>query len=214
MKASTLILDVDGVIFDSNQFKEENIYQAAFEHADEQIAASFTRYFTGLNGIPRETKIRDFFVNQPQKAEAILATYNALNESGLDKIEFTINALEVIRSASEEYNLIALSGGAETEVKELFQRNKIDSFFQNILGGPKTKMQHLAELNVNPPVYFIGDSKVDYEAAVSIGAHFVFMWQYTQFSDWENFFSDNRVDIIKNLTELNQLIQKSNIENA
>lgn len=214
MYFKTLILDVDGVIFDSNYFKEQNIKTAALQYCSTEQADAFVSYFTNLNGIPREIKIREFFKDNPNLGENILHCYNMLNESSLSSVTFTEGAKDGISILADSFNLIALSGGAQQEIEELFKINNISHHFKMILGGPTTKTEHLVKLNLNSPVYFIGDSKVDYEAAESIGANFIFMWQYTQFSDWENYFSDKRIITIKNLSELNQLIQKSNIENA
>ncbi len=196
----TIILDVDGVIFDSNQLKEQNIKRAASQVLHGVALNDFVHRFTSQNGITRQTKIAFQFGENTPNYHLVLNAYEELNNTSLYSVDFTNNAKEIIEELSRTSRLIALSGGEEREVKRLFDVKEITAFFDKICGGPKGKKEHLDELNLKGEVWFFGDSKMDYESAKHIGAKFIFLSDYTQMTDWEAFFSDkNEVSVSDNL---------------
>jgi phosphoglycolate phosphatase-like HAD superfamily hydrolase len=198
----TIILDVDGVIFDSNGIKEKNIFKAALTYIEIQTAKKFTAYFTRLNGVPRETKIFSYFSKDPAVARSILDLYNMLNNQSLYSVVLTKGALQFIQYCYDKFYIIALSGGAESEVKKLMRIHHISQYFKGIFGGPLTKEQNLKNIRLENPVLYIGDSKVDYEIANKISADFIFMYGYTQFRNWKDFFCKRKQKSIENLEEL------------
>jgi phosphoglycolate phosphatase-like HAD superfamily hydrolase len=52
------------------------------------------------------------------------------------------------------------------------------------------------------PAVFIGDSKYDYECAREANIDFIFVYKYSEFIGWQDYFSDKRVTIISDLREL------------
>ena len=197
-----MIFDVDGVIFDSNALKADNIRSAAEEFVPQEEAEKFTEWFTGLNGIPREIKVHKWFADKGT-AEGILESYTRRNEETLYDVAFTDGARQLLENASEGHELIALSGGEVGEVRTLFERKGIRSYFREVLGGPKTKQENLVPVTLHHPIVYVGDSRIDYECAVDIGADFVFMAAYTQFSGWQSYFAGKTgVRIIQTLEEL------------
>ncbi|MGA1465557.1 MAG: HAD family hydrolase [Balneolaceae bacterium] len=197
-----MIFDVDGVIFDSNALKADNIRSAAAEFVSRQEAEKFTEWFTGLNGIPREIKVHKWFADK-RTAEGILESYTRRNEETLYEVAFTAGARQLLETASKSHELIALSGGEVGEVRTLFERRGIRSYFREVLGGPKTKQENLAPVTLHHPLLYVGDSRIDYECAAEIGADFVFMAAYTQFFGWQSYFAgETGVRIIQTLEEL------------
>jgi phosphoglycolate phosphatase-like HAD superfamily hydrolase len=198
---ATVILDVDGVIFDSNQLKENNIQKAASLFLNGEKLKDFVRHFTSQNGVTRQTKIAAQFGEETVEYSTVLKTYERLNEESLYSVEFTEKAQAVIEMLSKKCKLIALSGGEEREVKKLFEVKGIDSYFDAICGGPKSKKDHLNELDLKDDVWFFGDSKMDFESANHIGAKFIFLFGHTQMENWESFFGSNsNVSISYNLS--------------
>lgn len=196
----TIILDVDGVIFDSNLLKENNIRQAASQLLQGEALDDFVHRFTSQNGVTRQTKIAAQFGVDTSDYQLVLDTYEKLNETSLYEVSFTENAKEVIAELSNTCRLIALSGGEEREVRKLFEIKGITAFFDKICGGPKGKKEHLDELKIEGDVWFFGDSKMDFESAKHIGARFIFLFGYTQMKDWKVFFSDKEeVSVSDNL---------------
>lgn len=195
----TIIFDLDGVLFDSNQIKENNIYQASCEFVGKEIAQKFCSYFTGLNGIPRGVKINNFFSDNTEMAKALLDRYNQLNQESIFQAPQTPGVKDFLIWCKERYTLFVLSGGAENEIKKLLNKNNLSSFFQNIMGGPLNKSQNLEAASFEYPVLYFGDSKVDYETAKKFNFDFVFMYGYTQFSEWRHFFEDKNCTLTENL---------------
>jgi phosphoglycolate phosphatase-like HAD superfamily hydrolase len=198
----TLILDVDGVILDSNFLKEENIFKAASDYVNSETAENFASYFTSLNGVPREKKIFSFFKDEIL-AQNILNKYNSLNVNTLQNVELTSGVIDFFEKVKGKLRIIALSGGDEKEVKYILNHKKILSNFDLVLGGPLTKEENLDNYPVDKPALYIGDSKVDYEVATSIDATFIFMYGYTQFSDWKHFFENK--DDVRSIKDFNEI---------
>lgn len=198
-----LILDVDGVIFDSNALKERNILQAASALCDSETAQSFCRYFTRNNGLPREAKIFGYFAGREALAGELLKKYNALNAEMLHDVAFTEGALEKIQALSHRFGLVGLSGGLETEVHELFAHKGLSQYFFHIRGGPLTKEANLRAFTDFEIALYVGDSEADFRAARAFGIPFCFMHGYTQFEGWESFLEAYPdVHVIRHLSEL------------
>ncbi len=202
MKAfKSTILDVDGVLFDSNTLKHDNMRKAASEFAEGERLEEFLSYFILHNGLPREIKIEKYFGKDTMISQALLNRYNQLNQQTLMAAEMTQGSKDFLRKASSQMPVWALSGGAEREVKALFEKNNITSFFEGIYGGPVSKKEHIKKLPVVHPCLYVGDSKIDYETALLVDAGFAFMTRYTQFDGWAVFFEDKpEVTIIPDLT--------------
>ncbi len=199
----TLILDVDGVLIDSNGLKEANIKKAAQPFSDAEGLQNFLSYFIGNNGIPREGKVARFFGENSPTSQAILRHYGQLNQNSLKEVPLTPSALAFLeRVKALSLCILAISGGAQEEVRETLAHKGIDRYLDGIYGGPTSKINHLKHLKPPMPGIYIGDSVHDYEVAVEYGFDFCFMWQFTQFADWQNFFAQKpNVKMIKNLAE-------------
>ena len=200
---NTIILDVDGVIFDSNKTKENNINMAVKQITNSKVANEFTPYFMRLSGIPREQKINSFFSDEPELAYQILNYYNKLNDQSIYNVKLTKNCTSFIKYCNTGIALIALSGGALSEIEKLFDINKLTPYFTHIFGGPKSKDENISTIKLTPPVLYIGDSSVDYETSSKLNADFIFMYGYTSFQDWQTFVKNkDQIEIIRDLQEL------------
>jgi len=200
----TFIFDLDGVVLDSNKIKEKNIFASVESVFDRKVASEFTSYFISLNGIPRETKIFNYFEDK-EKAYMILKNYNQRNRSALLSAPITegfIKFVNYIRPVAEYTYL--LSGGDESEIKKIIEYKHLNHYFDAILGGPNHKDQNLQALPIVEPAIYFGDSQVDYETAIKFKIDFVFMYQYSQMKNWESYFVDKKIhSIIKNFNNYN-----------
>lgn len=202
-KYQNIIFDCDGVVLDTNSLKEKNILKAANSVVDEKTAKSFVEYFTKGNGIPREIKIREFF-SDTEKGDSILKNYNQINQETLTNAEITKGFMDFLnRVKKESKNIFLLSGGEQKELEEIFQAKELKENFQKIMGGPDTKKQNLDKITLNGNTLFFGDSEVDYQIAKEFEFDFIFMYGYTQLTDWELFCTERNIPFIKNFTELN-----------
>lgn len=191
-KYNEIILDFDGVVLDSNLIKKKAIKKVAQMYLDEERCKEFVEYFIGNNGLPREIKISKYF--DEMHKQIVLNNYNVILDNQLNDASFTRNLLSFLNNLNY-YNLKphVLSGGDEEEIKTLLKKRKYFDKFQNIMGGPRTKYENLELLNLQGNILYIGDSKIDYEVAYRYGFDFIFMYGYTQFDEWKEFFKDKDI---------------------
>lgn len=197
-----LISDCDGVILDSNFLKEKNIFEATLAYTDADTAHAFSKYFTDNNGLPRANKIKAYFGNTAL-SQKILLCYNRLNRQSLLQAPFAFGLEEFLDKTDGLFKRYVLSGGDESELQFIFLQKGIHHRFEKIMGAPKTKYEHLSELNSRGKTLYIGDSKLDYEVTCQFQFDFIFMSGYTQFTEWRSFFSgQSQIKVITNLSEL------------
>ena len=86
-----------------------------------------------------------------------------------------------------------------------FFEKKLDGYFKGIYGSPDSKYQIvdaiLKKMNYKSPL-FVGDSKLDYQVADHYGMTFIFLTRYTEFSQWQNFFSEKNIKALDNISEI------------
>jgi phosphoglycolate phosphatase-like HAD superfamily hydrolase len=115
--------------------------------------------------------------------------------------------LQPLREASRDRKWMLLSGGDQRELRIIFARRNLAHLFDaGIFGGPDTKdivlAREKANGNLQLPALFIGDSKYDFEAATRAGLDFVFLSDWTEVADWQDFCRTNKIAVAKNLLEL------------
>lgn len=196
---NNIILDFDGVILDSNFIKEKAISEIANKFLDNKRGKEFVNYFISNNGLPREIKIKKYF-NDEKMYNEILNQYNSILNIKLRDARFT-TSFEVFLKKLDFYNLSSyiLSGGDEKEIISLLENRDLLKIFTGIMGGPLTKYENIDNLKLNGKTLYIGDSKIDYEVADKYNFDFIFMYGYTQFKEWKEFFRDK--DILMSLKD-------------
>ena len=194
-----ILLDFDGVIFDTNELKESAISEASKKFCNDSYHRVFIDFFTKFNGIPRLNKIEKFFPNE--KLE-ILKKYNQILNATYMNANLTKGALGFLEMLHiNKKNTFIISGGEHKEIINLLKKNRLENFFDEILCAPYLKKDILKKFSYKKS-FFIGDSKVDYESALVNKINFCFMYRYTQFYNWKEFFANKDIFIIKSLGEL------------
>ncbi len=187
-----IVLDFDGVIVDSNHTKQRCIQFASEDICDLKKQDDFVSYFVQNNGVPREYKINIFF--KEEDAIKVLSRYNECLKNTLYKIEPTKGVREFLDLLKfYKKNIHILSGGDGAEVSTLVDKFFQEELFSSIMCGPKTKEENLDEIRLSGKTLFIGDSLKDYEVANKYGFDFIFMYGYTQFEEWNEFFKDKNI---------------------
>ncbi len=199
---SNIIFDFDGVVMDTNSVKYENIKKSVKKYCDKVKAKEVIEYFTTNSGIPREIKINRFF--DQKTSTLILEDYNLLNSQTLSKVPLTEGFRTFLTLInSYKINVFILSGGDQKEIEALLRQKGIIEKFDLIMSGPKTKQENLNIHKTREKSLYIGDSKVDYEIAKQFNFDFIFVYEYSQFYQWKEFFKDKEeVLIIKNIASL------------
>ena len=208
-KYKTILMDCDGVILDSNIIKSEAFYQVAFPFG-EAMAISLVSLNKDLGGISRFEKIR-IFVNDILKTpdtdleKSLLKEFGDICVEKLAKCNLTIGLIEFLDSIHGKDSFV-VSGGFQSELRLVFDSRGLSDYFDGVYGSPETKKDIVKMLQedamIDCPCVFIGDSKSDYIAASSINSDFIFMSDFTEFKDWQEFFKNKDVRIINNLSDL------------
>ena len=181
-----IFLDFDGVIVDSNNFKEKAIEKSIFMLLGKNKKTINAINFFNINaGISRESKLSKFF-NQ-EEVSKILKIYarecydffsKALPTEGLREF------LENIRINYKNVNLYILSGGKKEEIILFLRKNLIFDYFEDVLASEKSKLDHLRDKHVSKNDIFIGDSKNDLKTALQIGLKFILFGKYKSFKSF------------------------------
>ena len=175
-----IFIDFDGVIVDSNKFKEEAIAKAITKllgHTKNNIDA--IEYFNINAGVSRKKKLALFFrdddINKIMKiysreCKTFFSTANPTN--GLKEF------LVYISLNHKNIKKYILSGGEKGEIEYFLKKNSLFDFFDEILASDKSKVNHLKEKQVERDDIFIGDSKNDLQASIKSGIKFILFEGY------------------------------------
>lgn len=202
----TWIFDCDGVILDSNQVKSNAFYEVSLPYG-QSCAEEFVEYHKIHGGVSRFEKIKFFYTKilkktyNEEEVYSLIERYSVLCVEGLKSCSETVGLRKLLDSLSG-INKFVVSGGLEQEIIEVFNFRGLGKYFDGIYGSPLTKKDILNRMDINHPCIFIGDSQYDYISSQTINADFMFMYGYTEFSNWQNFFADKKVTVIRDLEEL------------
>ena len=207
----TWFFDCDGVILDSNSIKSEAFYETALKYGRDK-AESFVKYHQDLGGVSRFEKFKYFFETMLGRESFKENLASALQEFGIRvktkllECQETKGLREFLESLPSDSCKFVISGGEQSELREVFEERNLAKYFDGIFGSPEDKLTILKRETDNGkhkvPAVFIGDTRYDYECARNVNIDFIFMTQYTEFKDWPQYFKREKVKIIKNLGEL------------
>lgn len=211
-----LIFDCDGVILDSNRIKSEAFaFAARSVGAPEHCVAELVAYHREYGGVSRYRKFRHFVQavwtppgdrTEDEAFDALCRAYAAFVQERLLVCEEADRLREILSRASSRCRLFVCSGGDEAELNTIFSRRKLDVYFDGIFGSPRTKPEILSEMDARGdllrPALFIGDAKYDFEVAQKFSLDFAFVHRWTEFLDFENYFSDKRATVAIDLRDL------------
>lgn len=199
----TLVFDCDGVVLDSNQVKTAAFHSAALPYG-KAAADALVGYHVANGGISRYVKFTHFLERiVPDHAsgavpgrdgpdhEALLRIYAETVRDGLMNCGIA-EGLEQLRTGTQDANWLIVSGGDQNELREVFQARAISHLFDGgIFGSPDTKAmildRELSAGNISRPALFLGDSRLDHEAASAAGLDFMFVHGWTDLTNWENY---------------------------
>lgn len=175
-----IFIDFDGVIVDSNRFKEKAIKKSIYKIIGKTLnSVDAINYFNFNAGISRKKKLSLFF--EDKHVSRIMDSYshecedffsNASPTKGLKEF------LEYIRKNHENIDLFVLSGGEKEEIELFLKNNTLINYFADILASNSTKIEHLKSKGVSKNDIFIGDSKHDLEATLNCDIKFILFEEY------------------------------------
>jgi phosphoglycolate phosphatase-like HAD superfamily hydrolase len=206
----TLIFDCDGVLLNSNKIKSQAFYKAALPYG-EKFAQTLMDYHVRNGGVSRYHKF-EYFLNHivPDKLTGpclknLLDTFANEVHEGLLNCEIAEDILE-LRNVSRNEKWFVVSGGDESELREIFKNRGLYELFDGgIFGSPKTKheiISHVLETgNILKPSLMFGDSQLDHEVASCFGFDFMFIYDWTEFHEWRTYVIKNEIQFFANVKE-------------
>jgi phosphoglycolate phosphatase-like HAD superfamily hydrolase len=193
----TWIFDCDGVLLDSNSIKTQAFYEIVLPMG-KKIADQFITFHKENAGHSRLEKFNHLFKTILQRSDYNRDLHIALKEFGekirqkLIECPETEGLRQFLNKICEFGNSFIVSGGMQSEVKDIISQKGLAKFFADIYGSPDTKEEIVEKMistgRLKYPAIYFGDSRYDYETAVKYQIDFVFMTKYTEFKDWRAFF--------------------------
>lgn len=215
---ATLVFDCDGVVLDSNRVKTEAFRTVALPWG-EKAAEALVAHHVDNGGISRHQKFCYFIESilpeySPQSCasytspslEELLRAYASSVRNGLLNCAVA-EGLTSLRSLMPQASWCIVSGGDQTELREIFEARGLDSLFDGgIFGSPDNKdiilARELSTGRIRTPSIFLGDSRYDYQAASRAGIDFLFVSGWSEFNGWEDFIKRERLQSISSLSRL------------
>ena len=192
--SNNIFIDFDGVIVDSNKFKEVAIEKSIFKlFGENKDNLNAIKYFNENAGISREKKLSLFFKNN--EVEKILKKYSIMCRNFFIAANPTIGVKEFlwkIKNNHRKINLYVLSGGDKQEIILFLKKNHLINFFDEILASNKTKEDHLKNKQITKNDIFIGDSTNDLKASLGTGIRFVLFEEYRSLESFPSVDSINK----------------------
>jgi len=188
-----IILDCDGVIFDSNLLKI-NAFRNALKSFDLKIVDDFIDYFEKNFGTSRYHLVKVFikeFLKQnfcEEVYQTILKDYSYNCVLLYKDSSFTNKVIEFLKYYKNK-NLYIASGGDENELNQVFFDKNIHHYFKKVYGSPRKKsdlVKKILILNPNSKVLMIGDAESDLLASQNNNIDFIFMNKYSLVKDKMN----------------------------
>lgn len=206
----TIIFDCDGVLLDSNRIKTDAFYNAGL-HYGEDAAQKLVDFHTLNGGVSRYEKFRWFLQEVVEEisgfgVDYLLEFYSEQVRASLMNCDLA-HGLSELRAASPFQQWLIVSGGDQSELRDIFQRRGLSAYFDcGIFGSPSSKIEILSREvgngNIKFPALFVGDSQYDYVAASKFSIDFIFLYSWTEFADWQNFCIENNIVYTANLCKL------------
>ena len=194
-KYKSIIFDCDGVILNSNQVKT-NAFRQVFEKYNINAVDEFIKYHRSNGGVSRYIKIEKFLKNilpkyyenksfNEDELNMLLQSYSNQCKESLLKCEVTKD-LSILRKITGNIPWLIISGGDQFELREIFNKKGLTSFFNGgIFGSPEKKTEiikrEIANGIIQFPALMLGDSKLDHIAAKSNNIDFLFVYKWTDF---------------------------------
>ena len=211
-KCKKIFIDFDGVIVDSNKFKEKAIKKSIFKLiGDNKKSKEAVNYFNANAGVSRKEKLSIFF--EEKDVLEIMKIYSKECKNFFSTATPTkglVNFLEYIQSQNKHIKIYILSGGEKNEINLFLKKNNLLQFFDEILSSEKNKLDHIKNKKVSGNDIFIGDSKNDLKTSLQSGISFILFEGYKSLESFpsKTLLNNNNLIITENfITLLNSFMK-------
>ena len=220
-KYKSLIFDCDGVILNSNQIKT-TAFRKVLKKYHINAVDEFINYHRNNGGVSRYIKIEKFLKNiLPKYVEnkefnedelcMLLQNYSNECKESLLKCEVT-KELSNLRKVCGNIPWLIVSGGDQVELREVFNKRDLASFFNGgIFGSPEKKIDIIKREIFNGiikfPALMLGDSKLDHIAAKSNNIDFLFVYKWTDFNSYNYYCTCNSIKTIRSVSDIKKFFK-------
>jgi phosphoglycolate phosphatase-like HAD superfamily hydrolase len=209
----TIVFDCDGVVLNSNKTKVQAYYAVAKKlgGTDDQ-AQALVDHHIAKGSFPRNGKI-EYYLNHivkqaitPELMQQYMHAFDEFLDTALMECEVA-SGLQALKMATPRARWMLLSGGDQAELRRVFPRRNLAHLFEaGIFGGPDQK-DHVLDRekrneNIQMPALFVGDSKYDHQAAIGAGLDFVFLSDWTEVKDWQEYSTQHQILVRDNVSQL------------
>lgn len=167
--------DFDGVIKDSLEAKAL-AFEKLFSDCDKDIRKEIKIHHLHNGGLSRYEKIPIYlsWTGKPVNSvnvEKYLENFSSLVKSSVINSPWVPGVHHYLKSNYMNKIFIIITGTPEYEINEILNELGISSFFQMIFGSPISKIDALRDSierfqGIHENAIMIGDSRIDYEAAL------------------------------------------------
>ena len=220
-KYKSLIFDCDGVILNSNKIKT-NAFRKAFKKYNLNAVDEFINYFKNNGGTSRYILIEKFLKEilpkyienrhfNKDELSMLVRNYSIECKGSLLKCEITKD-LSNLRKVSGNIPWLIVSGGDQVELREVFNKRDLASFFNGgIFGSPDKKIdiikREIANGIIKFPALMLGDSKLDHIAAKSNNIDFLFVYKWTDFNSYNDYCISNSIKKIGSVSDIKEFLK-------
>ena len=206
-KYNQVVFDCDGVILDSNNIKSEAFAKSLIGE-DKELVYQFIKYHKENGGISRFVKFEYFFKvlkkqkNYQKDLDLALKRYSKLSYDGLINCQVVPGIENILNFLfSRNIDCFVVSGGEQNEVRSILEIFCLSNFFNDILGSPVTKKEHLKNIQPSNALYF-GDAWSDYDAAKAFDMNFIFISGASEWTHGVEFCKKNNIHYYSNFNEI------------
>ena len=208
----TLIFDCDGVILNSNLVKTRAFYLASKKYG-KHAAQALVDYHVENGGVSRFKKFEYLFshiLKRPfnqSEFEELLSDFAEIVKRALLNCEVA-TGIKKLKQLTPNSKWLVASGGAQSELREVFHERNLDIYFEGgIFGSPTAKdeiiKEQLAKENITLPALFLGDSRFDHVVSNKFNLDFVFITKWSEFVELNQYADEHglvKVETLESLT--------------
>ncbi len=205
----TVIFDCDGVLFDSNFFKESAFLSIAQRYGDDAVV-SINKILTDYAGSSRYV-LFEKFIHTLSGITLELPSINALlddfSEICLKNYRTCIrtNALAKL-SLLDTANWLVVSSSDENELRVVMDDLDLaGNFSGGIYGSPNSKFEiinrEIANGVIKKNVLYFGDGKIDIEVCDNFGFDLIFVADWTAMEGYKHICSQKGIQTVPSLDD-------------
>lgn len=211
LKYKAIIFDFDGVLADSVDIKGK-AFRKMYEHHGDEIADRVYDHHMKNGGVSRREKFvvyeKEFFDKDlsPAELEKMCQKFSDIVTSMVIEADEITGAAYFLEKYQEKLPLHVASATPYDELIDIIRKRKMQGYFKSIKGSPAKKSDNILAIlqddGLEPEdVVMIGDSKTDYDAALTAGVDFIGVGD-------DAFLRENSRVMIADLTELEGLTRE------